>query len=274
MVEWFETVVEWLNGQHIRAPFFWVPKPGEFEKCHELWDPTLIRAREQGHDFQLHGLTHGTCLEFGLPQESTRRSNSRAFEEYEASPSFWEQEHSLEHLTARLEEGVALYRQVFGETPVVFRSPCFGVCPAMYEALAAMGIRWSSSRGLNPTATAYTLTGDRSLRRWQPDFPCIPWVEPPGVTEIPCMEDLLIGGVPADQFDDRLDLVLSELGHSLDEAGEEGVPVFGSHYTSMMKTWDQTRPLLERVIAWLGERGVRQWVTFREFAAGGEFNAS
>ena len=265
MVEWFQTVVDWLNARKIRATFFWVPKPAEFEKCHDLWRPALMRARGQGHDFQLHGLTHGTCLEFGPPQESTRRTNWRTFQEYDSNRPRWDAEHSAQNLRRKLEEGVAIYRQVFGEPPQVFRAPCFGVCPAMYEALAAVGIRYSSSHGLNPTATAYTILGDKSLRRWAPDFPCRPWVEPPGVTEIVCMEDLCIGGVLPEQFDDRLDLVLSELQHFMEEAGDQGVLVIGSHYHCMMKTWDQTRPLLERMIEWLAQKGITEWVTFKQW---------
>jgi peptidoglycan/xylan/chitin deacetylase (PgdA/CDA1 family) len=264
-VEGFQTVVDWLNSREIKATFFWVPKPGDFKKCHELWNPTVLKAREQGHDFQLHGLSHGSCLEFGVPQESTRRTNSKVFHEYELNRAKWEAEHSVQRLKLKLEEGVAIYQQVFAERPKVFRAPCFGVCPAMYEALAGVGIRYSSSRGLNPTATAYTILGDKSLRRWSPDFPCRPWVEPPGVTEIVCMEDLCIGGVAPDQFDDRLDLVISELNHFIEEAGHEGVLVIGSHYHSMMKTWDQTRPLLEKTLDWLAQRGITEWGTFREF---------
>lgn len=233
----------------------------------------MLKAASRGHDFQLHGLTHGTCLEFGVPQESTRRSNWRVFQEYESNLSHWQAEHTVEKLKAKLDEAVSTFQSVMGEGPQVFRAPCFGVCPALYEALAAVGIGFSSSRGVNPTATAYTLLGDRSLRRWAPDFPCRPWVEPPGVTEIPCMEDLCIGGVPADQFDGRLELVISELRHFLAEAGEEGVLVFGSHYHSMMSTWGQTRPLLERTLEWLAGEGITEWVTFREYVAEGSTGA-
>jgi hypothetical protein len=266
-VEWFRTVVDWLNRQQIRATFFWVPKPHDFEKCHDLWNATLHETRQQGHDFQLHGLTHSTCLEFGVPPPSTRRANPKPFEEYEAHRDHWEAEHSLRALTAKLKEANSIYQQIFGNLPKVFRAPCFGICRAMYEALAAVGIHCSSSVGINPTATAYTLLGDVSLRRWDPDCPCHPWVEPPGVWEIPCMEDLCIGGVPANQFDDRLDLVLGELRNFLQAAGDEGVLVLGSHYHSMMKTWSQTRALLERALEWLSQNGVSEWVTFEQFIA-------
>jgi peptidoglycan/xylan/chitin deacetylase (PgdA/CDA1 family) len=267
MVEWFQIVVDWLNAQKIRATLFWVPKPVEFEKCHDLWRPALMRARATGHDFQLHGLTHGTCLEFGLPQESTRLTNWKTFQEYDSNRARWAAEHSVESLKRKLDEGISIFQRMMGEPPKAFRAPCFDVCPAMYEALAATGIRYSSSRGLNPTATAYTLLGDKTLRRWAPDFPCKPWVEPAGVTEIVCMEDLCIGGVQPSQFDDRLDLYISELNHFIAEAGDQGVLVIGSHYHSMMKTWDQTRPLLERMIEWLAGKGITEWVTFREWIA-------
>jgi hypothetical protein len=258
----FTMVVDWLNGLGIRGTFFWVPEPHDHDAAHRVWTPALLRARDHGHDFQLHGLSHGNCLEFGLPQESTRRANPVPFDEYAAHREYWEEQHTRASLRGKLERGVAHYERLFGERPVIFRSPCFGVCSQMYEALWDVGLTHSSSRGLNPTATAYTFLGDPDLRRWAPDFPCRPWVEPVGVTEHPTMEDYLLAGVPAEKVDDWEDLIRSELRHCLDELGEGGVLIFGSHYSAMAKTWDTTRPLLERVLAWLGEQGVTEWVTF------------
>ncbi|MBC7286657.1 MAG: polysaccharide deacetylase family protein [Armatimonadetes bacterium] len=260
----FRTVVQWLNECSIRATFFWVPKPPDWRRCHELWNPVLLEAHRQGHDFQLHGLSHDSCLEFGVPQESTRRTNAAVFAEYEANRARWDKAHSPSRLARKLALARRIYETVFGQAPLVFRAPCFGVCPAMYDALATVGIPHSSSRGINPTATAYVLLGDPELRRWAPDFPCRPWVEPPGVTEHPCMEDLCIGGVNPDQVDDLFDLMTSELGHCLDELGGDGVLIFGSHYHSMARTWEYTRPLLERVLDWLASRGVSEWITFAD----------
>ena len=265
MVEWFETVSDWLAGQGIRGTFFWVPKPREFEKAHALWPPALHRAKAKGHDFQLHGFAHDNCLEFGVPQASTRRANAKPFEDYEADTAHWQEQHAAENLQRKIEEGIVLYGETFGGRPVIFRSPCLGVCPQMYEALHRAGIGYSSSRTVNPTATAYTKLRDPALRTWAPDFPCTPWTEPPGVVEVSAVEDLCITGVPADDYDDRLDLYLSELGHVIDEIGPDGTIVLCSHYHSMMRTWDQTRPLMERVIEWLAEQGVTEWLTFGEY---------
>ena len=95
--------------------------------------------------------------------------------------------------------------------------------------------------------------------------PVLPWVEPPGVTEVPCMEDYAIGGVPEEQYPERLELVQAEYGHLLADLNGEGVVIFASHYSAMLTTWAQTQRLFEEIIAWLGEQGVGEWVTFGEW---------
>lgn len=266
-VEHFRTVTHWLHSRELRGTFFWVPRPHDWPQAHELWRDALREAADLGHDFQLHGLAHDSCLEFGVPQPSTRRANSQPFDAYEANLAHWRAEHSPERLAAKLQDGLDAYESVFGGRPVVFRAPCFGIGDTAYEALHRVGLFYSSSRGVNPTMTAYTLTGDESLKRWAPDYPVSPWVEPPGVTEVPCMEDYAIGGVPEEGYPERLALVQSEYRHLLDDLRGRGVVIFASHYSSMLRTWPQTRRLYEEIIAWLGEQGVTQWPTFAEWVA-------
>lgn len=260
----FRTVSTWLHGLGIRGTFFWVPRPRGWEQAHALWRDALHEAQDLGHYFQLHGLAHDSCLEFGVPQPSTRRANPGPFEEYEAHRVHWEAEHSVARLTEKLRLGTEAYESMFGAEPLVFRAPCFGMGPTAYEALYRAGLPYSSSRGINPTMTAYTLTGDVSLKQWAPDYPARPWVEPPGVVEVPCMEDYCIGGVEEDQYDDRLALVKSEYGHLLADLQGQAPVIFATHYSSMMRTWPQTRRLLEETFAWLGEQGVDRWTTFAE----------
>lgn len=269
-VEGFRTVVRWLDSLGLQGTFFWIPEPPQWPQAQQNWRETLEWAVARGHDFQLHGLSHDTCLEFGVPQESTRRANPQPFEEYELHHAYWEREHQAERLRAKLERGIAHYQAIFGCPPLVFRAPCFGVCPGMYEALHAVGLRLSSSRGINPTATAYALgalPADTAFDDlWQPDFPCRPWLEPPGILEVPCMEDLCLGGVTAETYDSRLALVKAELEHFLAEADEESVLVIGSHYNAMIRTWAYTRPLLEEMLEWLAQQGVMDWITFAQYA--------
>lgn len=261
-LEAFGLVIDWLNAQGIPGTFFWVPEPPDHERAHAAWTPALLAAREQGHDFQLHGLSHGNCLEFGIPQESTWRANPRPITEYRANEAYWQAEHSRASLRGKLERGLEHYATIFGGRPMIFRSPCFGVCAQMYEALYDVGLMHSSSRGINPTATAYTYNNDPELRRWVQDYPCTPWVEPPGVTEHAAMEDLFLAGLTPEQVEDREDLLKSELRRCLDGMGPDGTLIFSSHYSAMAKSWAVQRPVLERVLAWLSEQGVTEWVTF------------
>jgi hypothetical protein len=132
----FDQVVEWLDSRGIRATFFWVPKgKGRPTPEYTDWIRSIHRAERNGHDFQLHGLEHDGCLEFGIPQASTRRANPKVFEEYERDRKKWRHEHSRERLRGKLAEGIAIHRQVFAKDPIVFRAPCYGVCPELYEAL-------------------------------------------------------------------------------------------------------------------------------------------
>jgi len=79
------------------------------------------------------------------------------------------------------------------------------------------------------------------------------------------MEDLCIGGVTPEQYDERLALVISELEHFLAEATDDSVLVIGSHYSPMVNTWEQTRPLLEAMFEWLARQGITEWVTFAHY---------
>jgi len=263
-VEWFEAVIEWLDGRGIPGTFFWVPKPsGKPSDESTLWLNPILRAKAKGHDFQLHGLTHH-CLEFGVPHESIRRHAPRLFEPYDADPEKWREEHSLEEQRRKFEEGAAIYERAFGEAPMIFRSPCLAMCPNAYQAMHDTGIRYSSSRSVNPAATGYMMSRKPELEPWQPDYDGLPFLEPPGVTEIPCLEDLVIGGIEEEDYGLALRLFQRDLTHYIDALGPDGVGVFASHYNRIGKQMDRIPRLYEELFDWLAaEHDVTEWVTFK-----------
>jgi len=262
-VEWFEMAVEWLNGKGIPGTFFWVPKPrNEPSDRSELWMDAIRRAQRDGHDFQLHGLTHH-CLEFGVPQESIRRHAPKIFEQYDNESEKWEQEHTVEGLGKKFSEAVAIYRRAFGERPLVFRAPCFGICQNAYRAMFKSGIQYSSSRSVNPAATGYVITGKTELKPWQPDYDGKPFEEPPGVLEIPCLEDLVIRGFEPGEFDSLLNLFKREIKNYTAGLGDSPYGVFGSHYHSMAKQMNLTSRLYEQLFDWMAEQGISKWTTFK-----------
>jgi len=261
-VEWFEMVVGWLDGMGIPGTFFWVPKSrGEPSYENELWMDAIRRAQRDGHDFQLHGLTHH-CFEFGVPQESIRRHAPQMFEQYDSKPEKWRQKHAVPVLKAKFDEAAAIYERAFNERPLVFRAPCLGICGNAYEAMSQSGIHYSSSRSVNPAATGYMITRKSELEPWQPDYDGKPFEERPGVLEIPLVEDLVIKGFESEEFDFVLDLFKREIRNYMRALGDWPYGVFASHYHSIGKQMDLTACLYERLFEWMAEEGVDEWTTF------------
>ena len=262
-VKWFESVVEWLDRKHIPGTFFWIPKSGNKPSDRNtLWMDAIRRARRVGHDFQLHGLTHH-CLEFGVPQKSIRRHAPKMFEEYERDRRKWQGEHTVESLEKKFAEAIAIYERAFAEKPLVFRAPCLGICANAYRAMFRSGIRYSSSRSVNPAATGYVITRKPELKAWQPDYNGRPFKEPPGVLEVPTLEDLAIRGVKPGEFDFVLNLFKREIKNYVKGLGDWPFGVFLSHYQTIGKQPDVMTKLYDEMFHWMAAEGIAEWVTFK-----------
>ncbi|MFW5866828.1 MAG: DUF2334 domain-containing protein [Armatimonadota bacterium] len=261
----FEAVCEWLEGLGIPGTFFWVPRPGGGEPAdeNELWMPAVLAARGRGHDFQLHAHTHD-CLEFGLPQASIRRHAPQVFESYDADPESRHERWAVPKLREKFEDAIAIYRRAFGADPLVFRAACLGIGANAYEAMYQAGLRYSSSRSINPAATGYVMTRREELLDHEPDYTGVPFEEPPGVLEIPTPEDLVIGGIEREDRDLVLDLFKRDLGRSLDALGDWPCAVLGAHYWAIGRRMDLLTGLYEELFSWLADRGADEWATFAE----------
>lgn len=264
-VRQFEMVMEWLESLGIAGTFFWVPRPGGGPPADEseLWMPAVRAARERGHDFQLHAHTHD-CLEFGLPQESIRRHAPQIYSEYDSDPDGWEQKWSLPNLKARFEDAVAIYERAFDAPPLIFRAACLGINENAYVAMHQAGLRYSSSRSINPAGTGYVMTRRPELKGWDPDYSGVPFEEPPGVLEIPTVEDLVIGGISEEDYDLVLGLFKRDIGHYLDALGDWPYAVLGSHYFAIARDMDLITGLYEELFEWLADRGADEWATFAQ----------
>ena len=264
-VDGFNMVTDWLDGMGIPCTFFWVPKPGGGRPSDEseMWMPVTDAARERGHDFQLHAHVHD-CFEFGAPHESIRRHAPHMFEAYDADPESYEQGWAVPALRAKFEEAVEIYERAFGVSPLVFRAACLGIGPNGYEAMHQAGLRYSSSRSVNPAATGYMITRKPELEAWNPDYSGLPFEESPGVLEMPCMEDLVIKGLDEADFDLALGLFERDLGNYLDALGDWPFGIFASHFSSIARDMPVITRLYERLFEWLSARGVDEWTTFGE----------
>ncbi len=262
-ISWFESVIGWLDQRGIPGTFFWVPKPGgqPADKDAAWFDP-IMRARDNGHDFQLHGLTHH-CLEFGLPHKSILRHAPMHLEEYERNQARYLKEHSLAEQREKFRQAHEIYQRVFGEEPKIFRAPCLGIGSTAYQAMYEHGIRYSSSRSVNPAATGYVITRKPELEAWQPDYDGRPFIEQPGVTEIPCLEDLVIRGFKNSEYDFILNLFKRELTNYIDSLGNADLGVLMSHYNSIGRQLNLVTRLYNELFDWLAAtHGIDEWTTF------------
>lgn len=264
-VQWFREVVEYITARGIRATFFWVPMSGD-RPSYELkdWMEAIRWARDLGHDFQLHGLGHH-CLDFGVPQPGILRENPKAFEEFEKNRDHWVKEHSYQRLREKLERGIEIYEKAFGCRPVIFRSPCGGICANLYLALYDVGLRYDSSRIVNPGTWVYTVFHETQEREWKPEFPPYPHLVKPGVTVYPMMVDYSHHGLPDEHFDDLLSLAKQDYGHLMREGREVGVLL--CHYHSMHQDWQQTKRFYDAFLDHLQEQGWA-FTNFRQVIAG------
>ncbi len=262
-VQQFNMVTDWLDGIAIPGTFFWVPRPGGGRPSDEseAWMPHIDAARERGHDFQLHAHLH-ECFEFGIPQESIRRHAPEMYEAYDLDPDSFHRDWTVSALRSKFQDAVEIYQRAFDTPPLVFRAACLGIGDGAYQAMHEAGLRYSSSRSVNPAGTGYVITRKPELQAWNPDYSGLPFEEPPGVLEMPCMEDLVIKGISEDDFDMVLELFKRDFGHYLDALGDWPFGIFASHYYSIARDVPLITRLYETLFDWLADQGVDEWTTF------------
>jgi len=260
-IGYFRETVAYLERKGIKATFFWVPKPNDVSPSdkHE-WMKAVEWATALGHDIQWHGYSH-RCLEFGVPQEGLRRENKNAFAEYERHKAHWDKEHGVTRVREKMVETYDIFKQTFGRPPVIFRSPCVGVSDAMYAVLHELGVRFSSSRIINPKSWVYSVFYDKQDRGWETEFPPYPY-KIGQVTEIPIMSDYCHWGIPDERYHDLLDLAKNDYDHLIAES--KGLGVMLSHYHSMHKNWEYCLKFYDELLAYLLSKYAIEFTTFAE----------
>lgn len=260
-IRYFKETVNYLERKGIKATFFWVPKAdGKPGYDNREWMKAIEWAVGLGHDIQWHGYGHH-CLEFGLPQDGLRRENKGAFEEYERNKAHWDNEHGIPRIRAKMAEAYEIFKRAFGRPPVIFRSPCIGVSDAMYAGLHELGVRFSSSRVINPKSWVYSAFYDKNDRVWETEFPPYPY-QIGQVVEIPLMSDCCHWGIPDEKYHDLLDLVKSDYANLIRES--KGLGVLLSHYHSMHKNWGNCLKFYDELLDYLASKHSVEFVTFAE----------
>jgi hypothetical protein len=148
----FRNYLAFFREHDVRLTLFVIPKARGRPLYEDApWVAALRAAQDDGHDLQLHGLEH-RAFEFGFPPDFMldRLPRVRARLDTPGERQRIAEGHSVAILRAKLEAGMDIFRRALGIYPVGFRAPAGMVCPAMFEALAAVGMAYDSSLILSP----------------------------------------------------------------------------------------------------------------------------
>lgn len=190
--EWItatQSVLNRLSELDVRATLFVVPRP-DGRPIAKDWRRFIEQAVADGHDVQLHGLTHENCWEFGPPNWPATDILPVLSQQFADVGDQWRPLHTRAALTKRISTGAAALRSEFGIEPSVFRAPCGATCKAMYAALTDSGIRYHSCEYIS--ATGYDHLPHRQRTRahdWNGRVPCNPFRWYHGVIEAPILNE-------------------------------------------------------------------------------------
>jgi peptidoglycan/xylan/chitin deacetylase (PgdA/CDA1 family) len=268
MIESVERSCEYLESRGLRGTWFVVPKP-RGEPLTDAWVRCLCAARDRGHDLQLHGLTHEDCWEFGPPVRPAVTISPQIAEGYRERREELRQRYTVEKLRARLEEGLEIFDGVLGVQPTVFRAPCGSICPALYEALAQVGMRYETSQYLN-LGTYYHLEpyNRPPEAEWTDAYPYAPFRWFSGVTQVPMLGEYTWRH--ADRYPEEFRALACADADRI--AAESPVGVLLSHTHGIAANYEYAFATFDALLEHLDARGMRRFATLGELALAGRLD--
>ncbi|MBI3973517.1 MAG: polysaccharide deacetylase family protein [Chloroflexi bacterium] len=197
MVEAVRRFCRFLETRELRVTWFVVPKP-KSEPLLDEWKGVLQEARDAGHDLQLHGLTHEDCFEFGPPAWPATTIRPQYLDEFAQHRDELMQRYTVEHLQARIEEGIAIFERELGVHPTVFRAPCGAISKPMFEALRRAGIAYHTCQYISGSGYEHLPHNSGLIRQqWTEAIPHRPYRWYAGIIEVPILNEYTWRGVGA-----------------------------------------------------------------------------
>ena len=216
----FRRALDFFDGEAVPATFFAVPRgAGDWEMDRQPeWLALAHAARDRGHDFQLHGLDHGTC-EFG-PYPAFVRALSRE----DPGPLLVQDREQYGHLWRRdlfvekLETAIGIFERAFGRRPDAFRGGALSQSPELHQALSDVGIRYVSNKVVDPRGWKYILEEYDNPGDWDPEVPPAPYWLTPEIINLPMISEYAWYLTP-EKIDPHLALAIEDLGRVYDAGG-------------------------------------------------------
>jgi len=255
--ELFGELLDFLRAEQVPATFFVVPLAGgkPLDEKPE-WLALLHRALDEGHELQLHGLSHAD-FEFGVPPGFMLDIIPEQKERWQREPEVIQAGHSLQLLGEKLARGREIFQRALGYEPRGFRSGCLSICEAMYQALAEQGIRWSSNLVVNPMGWRYINRQYNAPDPWQRDVPPHPFRYKAGVIEVPMVSEYT-WYLKGEDLERHWALIRGDFDRVRQAAGAF---VALSHYFAMTGEWSTGLRVYERLFAYARKQGKVRFCT-------------
>jgi peptidoglycan/xylan/chitin deacetylase (PgdA/CDA1 family) len=264
-LEQFHRARSFFEAEGAPATFFAVPRgAGDWQMDRQAeWLAAAREAQRQGHDFQLHGLDHGTC-EFG-PYPPFVRALSRE----DPMPLLEQDRQKYGHLwrrdlfVERLNAAIRVFTDAFGRRPDAFRGGALSQSPELHQALADVGMRYVSNKVVDPRGWKYIVEEYDEPGDWDPEVPPAPYRLTEDIVNLPIISEYAWYLTP-EKIEPHLALAIEDLRRVYEA---EGVFILVCHVQCVGAEDSYARDLLHRLLKAARRDYQVRFQTIRELVA-------
>ncbi len=265
MVESLVRATRFFSSRGLGSTWFTVPKPAD-RPLTDKWREALTTARDEGHDLQLHGLTHADCYEFGPPIWPATSILSTLQTEFDQRRPEVMSRYTVSNLKARIEEGLDIFAHELGVKPTVFRAPCGAISKPMFAALQEIGIDFHTCMYISGTGYAHLPHNSGEIKQdWVTNIPHQPYRWYHGIVEVPILNEYTWSG-SGQRSSEFMELAKQDLDRI---HGESEVVVILMHTHGIADDYDHTFRVIDAVTEYVGQKPGSEFATLGELAESG-----
>lgn len=270
MVESFRRTSAHFQSHGIAGTWFFVPLAGG-QPMTDAWQRAGCEMLAAGQDLQLHGRTHGDCMEFGPPNYPATKIVPKFITDFEQRRVELLPRYTLENLRDWIGQGLEVFETKLGLRPVAFRAPCGAISKAMFEALASHDIRCHSCQYISAAGYEHLPNLSGVLDEpWAEQYPHRPFRWYSNVIEAPILNEYTWRG-SGERSDEFVELAKHDLARI---AGRSDVVVILMHTHGIADDYDHAFRMIDVILEEVASHGYGEFSTFRELLESGEMAAA
>ncbi len=187
----FERARRFFDQECVPATFYVVPRGegGWLLDEQPEWLAALHGAERDGHNCQLHGLDHKDC-EFGpYPDMIVRLGGADVTERQRRDAASFGHLWSHDQFVDRLTTARGIFERAFGRLPQSVRTGALSQLPALYDAMAEVGFRYTSNAVTDPRGWTYIIEQYDDPGDWDPAVPAGPYQYTDRLVNLPIISE-------------------------------------------------------------------------------------